>query len=171
MPTLATVLQTIASTDLHVLLDIKDCPDSVKRDALALVERMALAERVILGPRTLADLGEFTAIDRGLRTLALVPGRTDLPPDFSEIDAFVRGGADMVRLWPSWILTDDDSGAELVARVHRRGKSVWTCADTLYGDISADDPVSDFRRLVGIGVAGIMTNLPSVLQPIVADVS
>lgn len=48
-----------------------------------------------------------------------------------------------------------------------RGVPVWTCADALYGDISAETPEKDLRRLVDIGVTGILTDLPELLMRIV----
>jgi hypothetical protein len=43
---------------------------------------------------------------------------------------------------------------------------VWTCADSLDGHISADTPEHDLRRLIDIGVTGILTNLPELLMDI-----
>ncbi|WP_063006261.1 glycerophosphodiester phosphodiesterase [Nocardia salmonicida] len=167
IPTYREALEVLQGHRMQLLLDIKDCPPEAKEEIVGLTDHFDASCKVILGPRTVTDLHEFKQLDPRLRTLALVPGRTDLPPDPSEIAAFLAAGADIVRLWPAWLLTDPNTGAQLIESVVARGAPVWTCADTLYGDISADAPENDLKRLVDIGVTGILTNLPELLMDIV----
>jgi glycerophosphoryl diester phosphodiesterase len=54
----------------------------------------------------------------------------------------------------------------LVKRLHDSGKPAWATADTLYGDISPDHPREDLTELVRLGVDGIITNLPELLQDV-----
>ncbi|MFD4404219.1 glycerophosphodiester phosphodiesterase [Nocardia sp. NPDC058499] len=169
VPTYREVLETVQGHRIQLLLDIKDCPVEAKESIVELTDHFDASHRVILGPRTVTDLHEFKQLDPRLRTLALVPGRTDLPPDPSDIAAFIDAGAEIVRLWPVWLLTDHNAGAQLIDGVTTRGVPVWTCADTLYGDISADTPENDLRRLVDIGVTGILTNLPGLLMDMVGQ--
>ena len=69
----------------------------------------------------------------------------------------VRAGVDMIRLWPAWIHADP----ALVARVHALGKPVWTTAGTL--------PREELETLIRMGVNGILTDVPEVLAPLLAD--
>ncbi|MEU4312398.1 glycerophosphodiester phosphodiesterase family protein [Nocardia sp. NPDC024068] len=166
VPTYREVLEALRGHRTQLLLDIKDCPPEAKQEIVALTDHYDASHRVILGPRTVDDLHEFKRLDPRLRTLALVPGRTDLPPDPSDIAAFIDAGVNLVRLWPAWLLTDHHTGAQLVENIIARGVPVWTCADTLLGDISADTPEHDLRRLIDIGVTGILTDLPELLLDI-----
>ncbi|WP_433664791.1 glycerophosphodiester phosphodiesterase [Nocardia sp. CA-128927] len=167
VPTYGEVLEALQGSRMQLLLDIKDCPLDAIAAVVELTGRYSATREVIVGPRTVADLRAFKKLDPRLRELALVPGRQDAPPDLAAITEFVAAGADLIRLWPAWILTDDETGAHLVRTVLDLGTPVWTCADTLYGDISADAPEDDLRRLVDAGVSGIMTNLPELLRDIV----
>jgi hypothetical protein len=55
-----------------------------------------------------------------------------------------------------------------VRRLHDLGKPAWATADTLYGDISPDHPREDLTELIGLGVNGIITNLPELLRDVLA---
>ncbi|MGI5222872.1 glycerophosphodiester phosphodiesterase [Nocardia sp. CA-290969] len=167
VPTYREVLEIVQGHRTQLLLDIKDCPPEAKAEIVGLTDYFDAAQKVIVGPRTVTDLRAFERLDPRLRTLALVPGRTDLPPDPSDIAAFIDAGADIVRLWPAWLLTDHHAGVRLMESVMARRVPVWTCADSLYGDISADTPENDLGRLVDIGVTGILTDLPETLLGIV----
>lgn len=167
IPTYREVLETVQGHRVRLLLDIKDCPPAAKEAIVESTDRFDASHQVILGPRSVTDLHEFRRLDPRLRTLALVPGRTDLPPDRSDIAAFIAAGADIVRLWPAWLPADHNTGARLIESVTAHGVPVWTCADTLYGDISAETPEDDLRRLVDLGVTGILTDVPELLMGIV----
>ncbi|MFI6996335.1 glycerophosphodiester phosphodiesterase [Nocardia sp. NPDC050175] len=165
VPTYREVLEVLQGSRMQLLLDIKDCPLDAIAAVVDVTAHYSASREVIVGPRTVADLLAFKKLDPRLRAVALVPGRQDVPPDLSVITEFVDAGADLIRLWPAWILTDE--GAQLVRTVLELGTPVWTCADTLYGDIRADAPRDDLGRLVDAGVSGIMTNLPELLLDIV----
>lgn len=167
VPTYRDVLEVLQGSRMQLLLDIKDCPADAMAAVVECTAHYSASREVIVGPRTVTDLQAFKKLDPRLRTLALIPGRQDAPPDLSVITEFIDAGTDLVRLWPSWILTADDAGAHLVRTVLKLGAPVWTCADTLYNDISPDAPADDLRRLVDAGVTGIMTNLPELLLDIV----
>jgi glycerophosphoryl diester phosphodiesterase len=167
VPTYREVLEVLHGHRVQLLLDIKDCPPEAKQEIVEITDHFDAWRRLIVGPRTVTDLRSFKQLDPRLRTLALVPGRQDAPPDPSEIARSIHVGADLVRLWPAWLLTDDDVGGQLIESVLAHNVPVWTCADTFYGDISADTPEDDLRRLIDIGVTGILTNLPELLMDIV----
>ncbi|MFI6170668.1 glycerophosphodiester phosphodiesterase [Nocardia sp. NPDC051052] len=167
VPTYREVLETLQNSRIQLLLDIKDCPPDAIAAVVDCTAHYSASHQVIVGPRTIADLRAFKKLDPRLRALALIPGRQDEPADLAVITEFVDAGTDLVRLWPSWILTDDRAGAHLVRTVRELGTPVWTCADTLYNDIRPDAPADDLRRLVDAGISGIMTNLPELLLDIV----
>ena len=62
------------------------------------------------------------------------------------------------RLWPEWIAADTGP----VERVHGLGKPVWVTAGTL--------PREGLDTLIRRGVNGILTDLPEVLAPLVAEI-
>jgi glycerophosphoryl diester phosphodiesterase len=91
------------------------------------------------------------------------------PPDPAAIEEFARAGADMIRLWPQWILANRDQAtgrSRLVERLHDLGKPAWATADTLYGDISPEHPREDLGELVRLGVNGIITDVPEFLRDV-----
>lgn len=81
IPTYREVLEVLQGHRMRLLLDIKDCPLAAKQEIVELTAHFGASHKVIVGPRTVVDLHEFRRLDPRLRTLALVPGRTDLPPD------------------------------------------------------------------------------------------
>ncbi|MFI6044126.1 glycerophosphodiester phosphodiesterase [Nocardia sp. NPDC051321] len=166
VPTYREVLEMLQGSRMRLLLDIKDCPPDAIAAVVDCTAHYSASHQVIVGPRTIADLRTFKKLDPRLRALALIPGRQDAPPDLAVITEFIDAGTDLVRLWPSWILTDE-AGAHLVHTVRELGTPVWTCADTLYNDISPDAPADDLHLLLDAGITGIMTNLPELLLDIV----
>lgn len=181
IPTYQEALETIHGSGTKLLLDIKLDRTLSKERVVQLTEQYGATLDVIVGVRSIADLHAFHELDPNLRTLAFVPS-------VNSIGDFVSAGADMIRLWPKWIFVDEDSPqcreavqrraalvkrglrkapvAEscLVQKVHDLGRPVWTTADTMYKDINPSDPQTDFDRLIGARVDGIITNLPQLLQ-------
>ena len=125
---------------------------------------------VIIAARSITDLADFRRLSPGLRTLGLVPGPKSGPPDPAAIEEFAQAGADIIRLWPQWIIARSQDATPgqslLVQRLHDLGKPAWATADTLYGDISPEHPREDLTELVRLGTDGIITNLPELLQDV-----
>jgi len=151
VPTYEEVLELVKGTGVHLLLDIKISPVLNKARVVRLTERYGVVLNVIAGVRNVDDLRELSALNPNLRTLGFVE-------DIKSIDPFVRAGADMIRLWPEWIFADRG----LVGRVHALGVPVWTTAGTR--------PRADLDALIRLGVNGVLTDLPEVLAPLVADI-
>lgn len=127
---------------------------------------------VIIAARSITDLVDFRRLSPRLRSLGLVPGPETGPPDPAAIEEFAQAGADIIRLWPHWILASSQDAppgrSPLVQRLRDLGKPVWATADTLYGDISPEHPREDLTELVHRGVDGIITNLPELLRDVLA---
>lgn len=169
VPAYRDVLEAVRGTGTKLVLDIKPCDALDHERVVRLTEQYAAALDVIVGPRSLADLREFKRLNPNLRALGLVPGPEWEPPDPELIMEFARTGADMIRLWPSWIFADrqeQHGKSPLIGRLHDLAKPVWCTADTLYQDISPEHPREDLSELVRLGVNGIITDVPELLRDI-----
>jgi glycerophosphoryl diester phosphodiesterase len=151
IPTYEEVLQLVAGTGVKLLLDIKESPVLDKRKIVRLTEKYNAALNVIVGPRNLDDLRAFRALNPNLRTLGFIRNVEDIEP-------FAQAGVDIIRLWPKWIYANP----ELVKKVHQIGKPVWTTAN--------DAPREELEKLIKLGVNGILSDLPEVMNRLLADV-
>jgi glycerophosphoryl diester phosphodiesterase len=173
IPTYQEVLAALRGSGTKLVLDLKPSEALDSERVVRLTEQHGAVLDVIVGPRSVAGLQEIKKLNPNLRTLGLVPGPEFEPPDPAAIEEFALAGADMIRLWPSWIFTDRGPGAgtgksELVARLHHLGKPVWVTADTLYRDINPECPREDLRELVRLGVNGIITDVPVLCREVVS---
>ncbi|MDH3408351.1 MAG: glycerophosphodiester phosphodiesterase family protein [Gammaproteobacteria bacterium] len=150
IPTYAEVLGLVADTGVKLLLDIKVSPVLDKGKVVRLTESHDAVLDVIVGVRTLSDLRKFRRLNPNIRTLGFIRRPED-------IDDFVAGGIDIIRLWPEWIRADQ----EIVRNVHDLGKPVWTTA--------ADAPREVLEELIGSGVNGILSDFPEVTSSVMAD--
>jgi glycerophosphoryl diester phosphodiesterase len=173
VPTYPETLEALRGSGATLVLDIKQGATLDNERVVRLTEQHGAAPDVIVGARSITDLLDFKRLNPSLRSLGLVPGPESGPPDPAAIEEFARAGADIIRLWPQWILASRDQAAPpgrslLVKRLHDLGKTAWATADTLYGDISPDHPREDLTKLVRLGVDGIITNLPELLRDVLA---
>jgi glycerophosphoryl diester phosphodiesterase len=174
VPTFREVLETVRDSGTKLVLDIKPGPLLDHDRIVRLTEEYGATLDVIVGPRSLADLHDFKRLNPNLRTLGLVPGEEFAPPDHDAVEEFARSGADIIRLWPPWILADRDhspgskASSGLIERMHQLGKPVWTTADVLYRDINPEQPGEDLAELVRLGVNGILTDVPELLRDLLA---
>jgi len=150
IPTYNDVLQLVTGTGVKLLLDIKESPVLDKRKVVRLTEKYNAALNVIVGPRNLDDLRMFRALNPNLRTLGFIPNVGDIEP-------FAQAGVDIIRLWPKWIYANPD----LVKKVQQLGKPVWTTAN--------DAPREELEKLIKLGVNGILSDLPEVMNKLLAD--
>jgi glycerophosphoryl diester phosphodiesterase len=172
VPTYQEVLDVIGGTGTKLVIDIKPGAALDNERVVRLTEQHGAVLDVMVGPRNVDDLRDFKRLNPNLRTLGLVPGPEFEPPDRVGIEQFARAGADMIRLWPSWIFAGrPGSGAgrsPLIERLHDLGKPVWTTADTLYKDIDPDHPREDLRELIRLGVNGIITDVPELCREVLS---
>jgi glycerophosphoryl diester phosphodiesterase len=150
IPTYQEVLELTRASGVELLLDIKESDRASHEYIVSLTSRHEATGRVIVGARSVDDLRAFRALRPGIRALGFIP-------EAGSIEAFDAAGVDLIRLWPQWI--DADPG--LVERVHALGRPVWVTAGTL--------PQDELQILIRRGVDGILTDLPEVLLPLVAD--
>lgn len=174
IPTYQEVLEALRGSGVRLVLDIKEDDALDNERVVRLTERYGAIHDVLVGPRSVTGLQRFKRLNPTLRTLGLVPGPEFEPPDPGAIEGFALAGADVIRLWPSWIFSDRGPGAgsgnsKLIERLHDLGKPVWTTADTLYRDIDPDRPREELRELVRLGVDGIITDLPELCRDVLSE--
>jgi glycerophosphoryl diester phosphodiesterase len=173
VPTYQEVLEALRGSGVRLVLDIKEDDALDDERVVRLTERYGAIHDVLVGPRSVAGLQRFRELNPALKTLGLVPGPEFQPPDPNAIEQFALAGADLIRLWPSWIFSDRGPGAgngnsKLIERLHDLGKPVWTTADTLYHDIDPSHPREDLQELVRLGVNGIITDLPELCRDVLS---
>jgi glycerophosphoryl diester phosphodiesterase len=150
IPTYEEVLRAVAGTGVTLLLDIKQSPVLDKPQVVRLTEKHDAVLNVIVGARSLEDLRAFRALNPNLRALGFIQGVEDVEP-------FVQAGIDIIRLWPQWIY---DNPA-LIGKIQRLGKPVWTTA--------GGAPRDELERLIQLGVNGILSDLPALMNSLRAD--
>ena len=151
VPTYQETLELVSGTGVKLLLDIK-LSDSLDYNLVVqFTERYKAVLNVVIGARRIRDLRLFRALNPNIRILGFIKSPND-------IERFVKAGADIIRLWPSWIHADPG----LVKRVHKLGKPVWTTANVT--------PREGLLELIKFGVNGILTDIPDVLAKLVRDI-
>lgn len=161
VPTYEETLQLAKSAGVILLLDIKESPTLDREQVVRITERHDAILNVIAGVRSLDDLAAFRALNPNIRTLGFIP-------EPAVIEDFAAGGIDIIRLWPRWI-NGDEVPAEctgnptcLIDRVHALGKPVWSTA--------GEAPRAELLELIRLGVNGILTDTPDVLEGLLADI-
>ncbi len=154
IPTLEEVLQTVGAR-LLVNIELKSNPSGrrgLERAVVALVERYGLAGRVWLSSFSPAALRRVRRLAPHIR-LGLLYG-PGVPRPLQR--PWLRLMGRYAAYHPEHGLVD----AAFVAWAHARGSQVhaWT----------ANDP-AEMRRLAGLGVDGIITDLPDVLRDVLRE--
>jgi glycerophosphoryl diester phosphodiesterase len=150
IPTYEQVLQLVAGTEVALLLDIKEGHRLDKRKVVRLTKKHNAGQSVILGPRRLADLRAFQALDPDLKTLGFIKRLDDLEP-------FVDAGVDIIRLWPEWI----EEHPELIEKLHHLGKPVWV--------IAGDAPREKLAEFIELGADGILSDFPERMRALLTE--
>ncbi|MFQ5684176.1 MAG: glycerophosphodiester phosphodiesterase [Candidatus Binatia bacterium] len=151
VPTYQETLEVVSGTGVKLLLDIKLSSSLDYHSVVKLTERYKAVLNVIIGARTVTDVRLFRSLNPNIRILGFIKSPND-------IEHFVKAGADIIRLWPSWIHADPG----LVDKVHKLGKPVWTTANVT--------PREGLLELIKVGVNGILTDLPDVLTRLTRDI-
>jgi len=170
-------LQLLKGTGVKLLLDIKT--SSVTERAVALTEQYGMIDQVIVGPRTVANLKAFQALNPDLTTLGFIATQADA-------DAMIDAGVDYVRLWPHWITGSRDSAecqsdyAARVAAFERGERDHPGSASCLLEDVvSQGTPVwstvndmsyEGMDEIIQLGATGILSDLPAELDRLLTDI-
>jgi glycerophosphoryl diester phosphodiesterase len=136
-----------AFTDAGVaplLVDFKEGEQRIEGFLEALAAARYL-DRVVFGVRSVAALEAARRFQPHLRVLAFMPG-----PD--DVDAFLGAGADIIRLWCSWM------DARAVDLVHAAARSVWVMMGSPAGDRVGLASRSDVDRCIALHVDGCLLN-------------
>jgi glycerophosphoryl diester phosphodiesterase len=151
IPTFEEVLQLVAGTDVWLLLDMKEYPVMDNRKVVRLIRKYKATQKVIIASTNPYLLQEFRTIDPNLRTLGFVQTIRFIEQFVQEVDV------DIIRLKPGWIYAHPD----LVTKVHRLNKPVWVTAQTR--------PREDLEKLIELGVDGIFSSLPEVMNEVLTE--
>lgn len=147
VPTFDEVLALISPSETRLLLDLKSTGDLPPARVLAAARAQHAETHLIIGARSARDVRGYRALSPGIPILAFMPGPGD-------VDAFAKASANAARLWPRWMLHDDQARA-LVAQVHGAGLTLWVTADA---PGNAEEADAFFRRLIALGVDVILTD-------------
>ena len=177
IPTYAEVLETVKGTSVRLLLDIKD--SSQVQQIVEITEQNDMVEQVIVGPRSVAALKEFKALNPELSTLGFIG-------NIKDADAFIDAGVDYIRHWPDWILDSRNNTecqadyAERVAAYERGERSHPGSASCIVEDVvSQGVPVwsttndmgyEGMDELLQLGATGLLSDLPEVLDQLLEDI-
>jgi len=177
IPTFEETLAVVKGTGVRLLLDIKE--SALVGEIVRTTQAYGMVGDVIVGPRTVQALDDFKALDPGLTTLGFIATEADA-------EAFIAAGVDYIRLWPDWVTASRDSAecaadyANRVAayqagrrahpgsascaveRIVSRGTPVWSTTNDL-GYEGMDE-------LLRLGVTGILSDVPAVLDQLLEDV-
>lgn len=153
VPRLDEVLRLVRGREVRLLLDVKDGARVNLAEVIRQAQEHEVLDRIVLGVRRLADLAAARALGPDLTILAFVPA-------LSQIDAFVAGGADIVRLWTDWIAAD----AAATGAIRRNGSQVWA----MIGPTVPRDSVrlrALHERAACAPVEAVVTDTPQLLPP------
>lgn len=177
VPTYEEALHAVKGTGVRLLLDIKTA--AVTERAVRLTEQHDMVDQVIVGPRTVANLQAFKALNPDLATLGFIATPADATP-------MIEAGVDYIRLWPHWILPSRDdaacqadyaarvaafqrgdrdhpgSASCIVQQVLDQGTPVWSTVN--------DMPYAGMDELLGLGVTGILSDLPAELDRLIETI-
>ncbi|HEY8600737.1 MAG TPA: hypothetical protein VIL85_20035 [Thermomicrobiales bacterium] len=131
-----------------ILCDMKISPDEAAT-LLPLLRAMGAEREVIIGVRSVAALGAIKAAAPEIATLAF--GRT-----LAEVWALIEAGAEIVRLWSSWV------SDEALARALHLARPIWVmCGSPAAGDVGETTvpALLDYRQR---GIDAVILNDPRV---------
>lgn len=177
VPTYEESLEAVKGTGVRLLLDIKTA--AVTERAVRLTEQHDMVDQVIVGPRTVANLQSFKALNPNLTTLGFIATPADATP-------MIEAGVDYIRLWPYWILPsrdDEACKADYAARVaaFERGERdhPGSASCIVQGVLDQGTPVwstvndlnyEGMDELLQLGATGLLSDLPAELDRLLEDI-
>jgi glycerophosphoryl diester phosphodiesterase len=158
VPTLDEALDLVAASRTRLLLDLKNGGRIDPARLIALARGRNALDRIVIGVRSAQQARAYRALSPSLMILGFVPRLAD-------VDAFAAAGANIIRLWPKWVMAPASgcgrtpSPACLVQKLHRRGLETWALADAPADRTKAS---AMFERLVALRVDAIVTDRPEL---------
>jgi glycerophosphoryl diester phosphodiesterase len=158
VPTLGEALDLVAASRTRLLLDLKSGGGVDPARLIELVRSRNALDRTIIGVRSARQARAYRTLSPSLTILGFVPA-------LAQVDSFAAAGANIIRLWPRWVLARASgcahapSPACLVQRLQKRGLEAWLLAD------APTDPAKTsamFDRLVALGVEAVVTDRPEL---------
>ncbi len=104
---------------IDLLLDLKEQGEDYDQKVVATIREHGDPARTIVGVRSVAQAERFRELLPEAKQLALIP-------EVGDIEAFAKAGTDVIRLWPKWLVTDDQPAERVRAtgkRLHLNGKT------------------------------------------------
>lgn len=158
VPTLGEALDLVAASRTRLLLDLKNGGQIDPARLIELARSRNALDRIIIGVRSARQARSYRALSPSLTILGFIPRLAD-------VDAFAAAGANVIRLWPKWVLARSSgcgrtpSPTCLVQKLQRRGLETWSLADAPAEPAKAS---AMFDRLVALGVDAIVTDRPEL---------
>lgn len=158
VPTLGEALELVAASRTRLLLDIKNGGEIDPARLIELARNHGALDRIIIGVRSAREARSYRALSPSLTILGFVHRLAD-------IDAFAAGGANIIRLWPKWVLAPASgcgrapAPACLVQKLQARGLETWVLADAPADPAKAS---ATFDRLVALRIDAIVTDRPEL---------
>ncbi len=177
VPTYEESLEAVKGTGVRLLLDIKTA--AVTERAVRLTEEHDMVDQVVVGPRTVANLQSFKALNPDLTTLGFIATPADATP-------MIEAGVDYIRLWPYWILPsrdDEACKADYAARVaafergerDHPGSASCIVQDVVDQGTPVWSTVNDLNyegmdELLQLGATGLLSDLPAEMDRLLDDI-
>ncbi|MBJ7520150.1 MAG: glycerophosphodiester phosphodiesterase family protein [Solirubrobacteraceae bacterium] len=177
VPTYEESLEAVKGTGVRLLLDIKTA--AVTERAVRLTEEHDMVDQVVVGPRTVANLQAFKALNPDLTTLGFIATPADATP-------MIEAGVDYIRLWPYWILPsrdDEACKADYAARVaafergerDHPGSASCIVQDVVDQGTPVWSTVNDLNyegmdELLQLGATGLLSDLPAEMDRLLDDI-
>lgn len=150
VPTLAEALDTVRTTPVRLLLDIKP---GTSLDAVIRAVRDHRSETMaMLGLRRASDIARARRELPGTSIIGFIP-------DVGEAQAFTEAGAHIIRLWSDWV----DAEPGLVARTRALGPEVWIMVGRRLPSKKREWRALH-ARMVAAGPQGLITDRPDLIS-------
>ena len=141
IPTLEEMLAFIRSSEIQLLLDVKDSKRVDAGQLAQALDRHEVEDQVLIGSRSKSLVRALKVAAPELQVLAMVPSTR-------AVDDYLALDVDAVRLWARWARQKPD----LVRQIRRSGAEVWLTTGGLKGQ----------RLEAAVRLAdGVITNHPS----------
>ncbi len=148
LPTLKEALQLAKKNDIKVCIEIKSRKPGIVGDILNLVDKLGMADRVIIFSFDADQVAEAKKLRPDIPALYLVGEASN-----ADVDKAVQLGADAIGI-------GDDATPELVDYAHQKGLELWKW--------TVND-IDDMLALIKMGADGIITNYPQKLVELLAQ--